>query len=79
MKLSKEELENIEFFASNMMSASEVSMITGVDKYNEEFQSTYWKAWYKTEALINEKIIKLALSGSGTAQQMAKSIIKQKS
>lgn len=62
-----------------MMSVSEVSTIIGVDKSNETFQKTYWKAWYTTEALINEKIKALAISGSNSAQQLAMNIMKQKS
>lgn len=77
--LSQEQIENIEFFSSNMLSINEVSYILGIEKSDEEFQKLYWKSWYTTEALINEKIKNLAISGSSSAQQLAMNIIKQKS
>lgn len=77
--MTDEQIENVTFFAGNLMSISEVSMITGIDKSDEKFQKTYWKAWFTTEALINEKIKNLAISGSSSAQQLAKNIMKQKS
>jgi hypothetical protein len=77
--MTDEQIENVTFFAGNMMSISEVSMITGIDKSDEKFQKTYWKAWFTTEALINEKIKNLAISGSSSAQQLAMNIMKQKS
>jgi hypothetical protein len=77
--MTDEQIENVTFFAGNLMSISEVSMITGIDKSDEKFQKTYWKAWFTTEALINEKIKNLAISGSSSAQQLAMNIMKQKS
>jgi len=77
--MTDEQIENITFFAGNLMSITEVSIITGIDKSDERFQKIYWKAWFTTEALINEKIKNLAISGSSSAQQLAMNIMKQKS
>ncbi len=79
MKLTKKEIEEISFFAGKLMTEKEVSIITGVSELNEEFQKIYWKEWYRTEALINDKIITLAQSGSSSAQALAIKIFEKKS
>lgn len=78
MNLTEKEIEEITFFSGKLMTEKEVSIITGVSEMNESFQKIYWREWYKTEALINDKIITLAQAGSSSAQALAIKIFEKK-
>jgi hypothetical protein len=73
-------LTEIEQLASLNYTPEEVSVIIGIDKTtietaiqdpSSEIYRSYWKGFYTTDIKLRQSIIKLAVSGSSPAQNLA--------
>ena len=74
--LTKEQISEIETFASLFFTDAEIMIIVGIEDIDQTFKNSVKRGRLLGEAKIRKSIFDMAESGSGPAQTMAMKIMQ---